>query len=423
MNSQNVSTQVNSCNSKTDRDPICEFYTEHPYPPPVENLDRARDEWEDGNRRRAEYHLFWPDQKFHEDLNILVAGCGTWQAAKYAICHPNARVTGVDVSTTSLEHTEQLKQKHNLTNLELEQMAIERIADLDEKFDLVVCTGVLHHLINPDIGLQALREVLKQNGALYLMVYAPYGRSGVYLIQEYCRRLGIGTSVKEINDLATVVETLPPQHPLATLLRSSRDALTAEALADALLNPRDRSYSVPQLFDLIDNHNLSLARWYWRAPYDPQCGAIASTPHAKRLAGMSEREQYAALELLRGMMTTHSVILQRQDKSRSRVLDEHDLTDSIPLRLPNTLCIGERLPPGVAAALLNQSHQFHDLILMIKQYEKEMFEAIDGKRSVREIAELVGPKTSGVETNKFFWQLWSYDQVVFDASSVIGARS
>ena len=34
-------------------DPISEFYTRHPYPPPVANLDRARDEWRDANRHRA----------------------------------------------------------------------------------------------------------------------------------------------------------------------------------------------------------------------------------------------------------------------------------------------------------------------------------------------------------------------------------
>ena len=29
---------------------------------------------------------------------------------------------------------------------------------------------------------------------MYLMVYAPYGRTGIYMLQDYCRRLGIGTS-------------------------------------------------------------------------------------------------------------------------------------------------------------------------------------------------------------------------------------
>ena len=55
---------------------------------------------------------------YRADLDILVAGCGTWQAAKYAVCRPDARVVGIDVSTTSLEHTGQLKRKYNLTNLE-----------------------------------------------------------------------------------------------------------------------------------------------------------------------------------------------------------------------------------------------------------------------------------------------------------------
>ena len=78
----------------------------HPYPPPVANLDRARDEWRDPNRHRAEYHLLWPDQPYRADLDILVAGCGTWQAAKYALCQPDARIVGIDVSTTSLDHTD-----------------------------------------------------------------------------------------------------------------------------------------------------------------------------------------------------------------------------------------------------------------------------------------------------------------------------
>src|SRR5262249_9210010 len=146
------------------------------------------------NRQRAEFHLFWPDKPYRADLNILVAGCGTWQAAKYALARPNCRVVGIDVSSTSLEHTEKMKRKYNLTNLETRELAIEDAGQLERRFDLIVCTGVLHHLADPDAGLSALRSVLKQDGAMHLMVYAPYGRAGVYLLQEYCRRLGIGTS-------------------------------------------------------------------------------------------------------------------------------------------------------------------------------------------------------------------------------------
>lgn len=398
-------------------DRVCEFYTDHPYPPPVENLDRARDEWSDESRLRAEYHLVWPNNPYRADLNILVAGCGTWQAAKYAVCRPGARVTGIDVSSTSLDHTERLKRKYRLTNLETIRLPIESVAELEQRFDLIVCTGVLHHLADPEEGLAALRSVLAPEGAIYLMVYAPYGRAGVYLLQEYCRRLGIGTSTKDINDLASVVEALAPQHPLATLLRGSRDALNTDALADALLNPRDRAYSVPQLFDLFDRNGLEFARWYWQAPYLSRCGSISLTPHATRLAQLSERECYAAMELWRGTMTSHSAIVYHRD--RGTRYEEVSFADdrwlnSVPHRLPSTLCVQERLPPGAAGVLLNRSHQFHDLILVIDPPEKRVFDAINGSHSFAEIldhAHVSAPAARG-----FVQKLWDYDQIVFDTS-------
>ena len=409
-----------TCTQDLSTDPVCEFYTDHPYPPPVENLDRARDEWrDDENRHRAEYHLLWPDKPYRIDLDILVAGCGTWQAAKYALCRPSARVTGIDVSATSLDHTERLKQKYNLTNLETRRMPIENVAELGRCFDLIVCTGVLHHLADPDEGLRALRSVLRPDGAIYLMVYAPYGRTGIYLLQDYCRRLGIGTSAREINDLATVVEALPSQHPLVALLRGSRDALNADALADALLNPRDRSYSVPQLFDFIERNGLTLGRWYWQAPYLPQCGAIAATPHAKRLAELPERERYAAMELWRGTMTCHSIVAYRSDVCRDGAkfpFDDDRWPSYVPLRLPTTMCVRERLPSGAAGVLLNKSHPFHDLILVIDAQEKRVFDAIDGRRSIEEIIHHAGDDRSS-DARAFFQKLWRYDQVVCDTSN------
>ena len=362
----------------------------------------------------------WPGRRYRSDLSILIAGCGTWQAAKYALCQPDARIVGIDVSTTSLDHTDQLKRQYNLTNLETRQLPIEEAGTLDRRFDLIVCTGVLHHLADPDAGLRALGSMLTSGGALYLMVYAPYGRTGVYMLQEYCRSLGIGTSEQEINDLTAVLGTLPPHHPLTALLRLSRDAANAGALADALLNPRDRSYSVPQLFDFLDRNGLTLGRWYWQAPYLPQCGSIATTPHAKRLAALPERAKFAALELWRGTMSSHSVVVYPREPEEDAVqvaFDDDRWPRYVPIRLPATLCIRERLPAGAAAVLLNRSHPFHDLIVAVDAHEKRMFDAIDGRRSIAEIIDGVGGDGARPRARALFEKLWWYDQVVFDASN------
>ncbi|HEX5835785.1 MAG TPA: class I SAM-dependent methyltransferase [Pyrinomonadaceae bacterium] len=411
---------MNDKNSKTvGADSIGEFYTNHPYPPPITNLDRARDLWENENAHRAEWHLLWPHQQYRPEFDVLVAGCGTWQSAKFALTHPRARVVAIDVSTTSLEHTDALKQKYDLANLEVRQLPIESAAELDHQFDMIVCTGVLHHLVDPDAGLRALGSVLKPGGAMYLMVYAPYGRAGVYMIREYCRRLGVGASPQEVNDLTTVLRTLPQHHPLISMFRGAREGLDAAALVDALLNPRDRTYSVPQIYDFLENNGLQFGRWYWQAAYSPRCGAVSETAHAPLLRALPEREQYVEMELWRGLMTNHDFVAYGSkatgDAAQVSLAGERYL-NYVPIRRTWTVCIQERLPPGAAGVLVNQTHLFNDLFVFIDDHEKSMYEAIDGRRTIGDIAK------EAQHARAFFDKLWWYDQVVFDTSNARKAR-
>ncbi|NEX92378.1 class I SAM-dependent methyltransferase [Caulobacter sp. 17J65-9] len=387
------------------------FYEAHPYPPAVDDLDGYARKWDEG-RRRAHFHLLWPDQPYRDDFSVLVAGCGTSQAAKIALRWPRARVTGVDVSTASLAASEALKRRYELDNLQLHELALERAGELGESFDHIICTGVLHHLPDPDAGLRALSAVLAAQGALQLMVYAPYGRAGVYLIQDYCRRLGVEPGAADILDLIVSLKALPPDHPLAPLLRKSKDLLTREGLADALLNPNDRAYSVPQLLDALAAADLSFGRWQRQAPYLAQCGAPAATPHASRLARLPTEEQYAAMELFRGTMARHTVVAWRDDQPSAVDFGGDAWGDYVPVRVPDTIAVRENLPPGAAAVLINRTHTYTDLYLPIGADQARLLAAVDGRRTITEIAR--GAQRDAARD--FFEQLWNYDQVVFDTS-------
>jgi 2-polyprenyl-3-methyl-5-hydroxy-6-metoxy-1,4-benzoquinol methylase len=155
---------------------VRDFYERRPYPAPFTSLDEHRDLYENPDRRRAQFHLMWPAEPQRGNQDILVAGCGTSQAARYALREPDARITAIDISETSLRHTRGLRLKYALDNLELHRLQIEDVRELGRTFDQVVCTGVLHHLPDPDLGLRALRDVLRPQGAMHLMVYARYGR-------------------------------------------------------------------------------------------------------------------------------------------------------------------------------------------------------------------------------------------------------
>ena len=394
---------------------VKEFYERYPYPRPIDDLDNYRRRWQDRNRRRADFHLFWPDKPYTEQRTILIAGCGTSQAAKHAARSPAARVVGIDFSATSVRHTEDLRRKYDLTNLEIHQLPIDRVGDLGMTFDEIVCTGVLHHLANPEMALRALRDVLDPDGAMHLMVYAPYGRAGIYMIQEFCRRIGIQAEDEEIRDLIVALGALPAGHPLARLLREAPDFRQEPALADALLHPQDRAYSVPQLLAFIGGAGLTFSRWVRQAPYSPHCGVMAQLPQASRIAALEPAEQYAAAELFRGTMMSHSVIARRDDHAdQARLINFSDdaWLDYVPVRVPDTLCVLERLPPGAAAVLINRAHTYTDIYLPIGAQEKRLIDAIDGERSAGEIA---GDEPRDI-CRALFERLWWHDQVVFDGS-------
>jgi len=398
---------------------VRDFYDRYPYPPPVDDLGKYQRFWQDRQRRRADYHLFWPDRPYKEDQSILIAGCGTSQAAKHAMRWPEAQVAGIDSSATSVRHTEGLKRKHNLKNLQIHQLAVERVSELGMSFDQIVCTGVLHHLADPDAGLAALRSVLKPDGAMQLMVYAPYGRAGIYMLQEFCKRIGVHATDGDIRDLISALSALPPGHPLETLLRQAPDFRNEAALADALLHPQDRAYSVPQLFDFLEKAGLAFGRWVRQAPYSIHCGVMAKIPQAKRIAHLSPAEQYAAIELFRGTMARHSVVAYRNDRGGSPLQVDFSgdaWLGHVPIRMSDTICVQDRLPAGAAAVLINQTHTYRDLILPIGPAEKQLFDAIDGDRSIADIVGGTSKRANPDVVRTFFEQLWWQDQVVFDTS-------
>jgi SAM-dependent methyltransferase len=407
------------------------FYEEHPYPPPVDDLEGYRRRWQAEDRRRADFHLHWPDQHYRENIQVLVAGCGTSQAARHALRSPESRVVGVDFSTASVDHTLALKERYHLANLEVHQLPLERAGELGRRFDKIVCTGVLHHLPDPAAGLAALAAVLAPGGAIHLMVYGTYGRAGVYMLQAYCRQLGIGHTEQEIRELAHTLAQLPPAHPLARLLGESPDFRRKDALADALLNPQDRPFTVPQLLELLGRCGLAFGRWVRQAPYLAACGLLAQTPHAQRLAALPPPEHLSAAELFRGNMVRHSLVAYHNAAPEIPQLPTFDGDAWLryrPFRLPGAIQVRDRLPPGAAAVLLNQEHTDPDLILPVDATELRMVEAIDGNRTVADMLDrMSGPASTrsrlAAKAQRLFERLWQYDQVVFDNSPLATRHS
>lgn len=366
-------------------DPVAEQYDRWVYPQAIEDLA----EWSrSGHRQAADPQLmadeFWPDRGYRDGLEILVAGCGANQAAAIAYANPSARVVGTDVSASSLEHEQRLKERHGLDNLELRELVVERTADLDRDFDLVVATGVLHHLADPAEGLSSLATVLKSEGVIFLMLYARYGRAGAYMLQDFFRRLGLDQSPDDVALVKATLEALNPRHPVRVAGDQSPDHEYEAGLVDLYLHRRDVAYTVPDCLDLVQRSGLAFQGWYQRNHYYPEGQVPTSHALYPKLQALTEPELWAAMELFNGMITKHAFFACRPERPASTWrlgIAEDTVFDLVPVLRGDV----ELRPPAVGREGEIQ-RQGCDPVTLNKA-QLALLSQVDGRRSVGECVE------------------------------------
>src|SRR5260370_11507182 len=115
-------------------------------------------------------------------------------------------------------------------------------------------------------------------------------------------------------------------------------------------------------------------------------------------------------------MVRHAVVAYRKDRSATDApvdFDGEAWPSYKPIRLPDTLAVRDRLPPGAAAVLINRNHSFNDLYLPIDARREGLFAAIDGERT---IAEICREREDRSLARDFFQQLWRVGQDGFCTS-------
>ena len=107
------------------------------------------------------------------------------------LSHLNPSAThfdALDLSSEALkvakERAERADLVGNPNNANFHHMSLYDVADLNRKYDFINCVGVLHHLPDPNRGLRALAEQLKDGGLMHIFVYSALGRREIMLMQE-----------------------------------------------------------------------------------------------------------------------------------------------------------------------------------------------------------------------------------------------
>jgi SAM-dependent methyltransferase len=390
-------------------DSVSRQYDRWEYPPPVTDLAAwTKNHWDWFDPFWA-HRVLWPDRGYRPDLDILIAGCGTFQAAVIAFMNRGAKVVAIDVSRHALKHEQYLKDKHGLDNLELRLLPIEEVSALGRDFDLIVSSGVLHHMADPLAGLKALGECLRRDGALGVMLYAKYGRIGVEVLESVFRDLGLSQDDASIQLVKQAVEMLPADHPARSYLKRAKDLLSDGAVVDTFLHSRQRSYTVEECLDLVSAAGLAFQGWFNKTPYYPDGLVAPVSGFQSVLSRLPDIKLWSVMERLQTANATHFFLACRPERPKENYtidFSARGALDYVPLTRTACLVSGDDIlwPSGTK--------------LKLNPAQRPFVQQVDGRRTIGEIIDDVAQRGDvGAEDadlvrefgRKLFQSLWRLD--------------
>ncbi len=312
-------------------DIVSDQYERWVYPQPILDLRGwLVNNWQWFDPSHA-HSMFWPNAQYKADLDILVAGCGTNQAAVIAYNNPQAKIVAIDVSQASLSHHRYLLDKYNLKNLELHLLPIEAVRQLDRDFDLIISTGVLHHLADPEKGIQALSTCLRRDGVIALMLYAKYGRIGVEILQTVVRDLNLPQNEASILLIRDMLGTLAPDHPIKSYMNIAPDLQFDAGLVDTFLHGRDRSYSIPDCIDLVRSAGLEFQDLFLKSPY--YLPTDTENAFYSSIVSLPQQQQWSMMERINVKNACHFFMACRKDRPKDNYeinFSSNKLGDFVP---------------------------------------------------------------------------------------------
>ncbi len=394
-------------------------YEDFPFP-----LRDPRDEarglivTEQDSLSKINHFCFGGRQGFGDGFRVLVAGGGTGDHSIFLaeqLRDYNASVTYIDISGASLDIARERAKARNLDNIEWHHGSILDIASLDlAPFDLISCTGVLHHLPEPEQGLAALRAVLAPEGAMSLMLYGRMGRLSIYAGQELMRLVNQGVDDRKLKtrNARAVLQSLPqtnwllrggdPKEVLVSFLGDESN------LYDTLLHEQDRAYSVTEIYALLAGAQLDLIEFVsflssvpsFRYLYNPMVWITDSELRA-HVATLPRQKQQAIAEAINCMITCHS--FYAAPSAAGRIAAPNDL-EMVPFFLyfdSSNLAPHFHDAAGRECAI---NYRHSTVRFDPGKYSAALVAAIDGSRCIGELFDVVRQKTGEQIPQPRLWQ-------------------
>jgi len=167
-------------------DAIKDFYMENPFPD-YEDFDSVAELVE---RSSTSVFARALDRAIPSQTSVLEVGCGTGQLSIF-LSMSERLAFGVDLCPNSLHLGRGFRDRHRLRRPFFYQMNVFRPIFKPASFDLVYCSGVLHHTGFPRKGFESICKLVKPNKYIIIGLYNRYMRIPTHLRRALSRVVNI----------------------------------------------------------------------------------------------------------------------------------------------------------------------------------------------------------------------------------------
>ncbi|MEZ0373659.1 MAG: class I SAM-dependent methyltransferase [Candidatus Sericytochromatia bacterium] len=228
-------------------------YEANPYPrwlelPPT-LPGRFTQDWQ---RRFPDSHSL----AFGEPASLLVLGCGTGEEALViARRYPDLQVLGMDLSRASLAYAWRMAQELQIGNIRFAQADLLEMGTLAQRWPVIVCSGVLHHLAEPWQAWQILASLLAPGGVMKVGLYSQSARQALQQARNWIRTQGWTADPDGIRACRQALLALPPEHALADI-PAYADFYSLSACRDLLFHVQESAVTLVQIADFLAAQGL-----------------------------------------------------------------------------------------------------------------------------------------------------------------------
>jgi len=167
-----------------------------------------------------------------------------------------AKFLAIDLSLNSLAYAKMKTIENNVDNVEFLQCDLLSLKKLNRKFDIIISSGVIHHMENPELGFKILSSCINKNGLMRLGLNSKLARRNIINIQKSIKDIVpkniTNDSIRALRDFIFSLDSKSSFD-----VKNMREFYCLSSVRGLMMNFSEKNFSINEIKSLLNQSDLT----------------------------------------------------------------------------------------------------------------------------------------------------------------------